>query len=389
MYRKTYVEVDVKKVRNNIKNIIKKYNEYEYYIAVVKGNAYGHGMEIVKYLKDTGINYFAVSSLEEALEVRKYDEVTPVLCLEPIDIEYLDLCVSNNVAITVHSYEYFKQLVVAKFSGKVKVHLKLDTGINRLGIKDKKEVVEIYNALNDIPNIELEGIYSHFGTLGIWDKIWDNQKRKFYELTEGIDLSRIKIVHFARSQSIVNHKKIQGTNGVRLGISMYGYVNTFTNKATSVREKLRLCKRKMIREKSNISECVFDDIPEVTCAIKLKSNIIQIKEVKKGETIGYGAVADKDMLVATVPIGYADGFDVRNVGRNVEINGKLYRIVGTVNMCMISVCVDNSVKTGDEVILVGGKIDPEYVAQHLGVNRYIVITTIAKELPRVYIESEE
>lgn len=391
MYRKTYVEVNTSILEQNIKNIIKKYNNYDYYIGVVKGNAYGHGMEVVKYLAKAGINFFAVSSLEEALELRKYDKKTPVLCLEPIEVEDLQICIDKNISITIHSYEYYEQLLALDYEGKIKAHLKLDTGMNRLGIKYEQEVKEIYDTLLVHEKIELEGIYSHFGTLGVWDKSWYNQVRKFNELTRNIDLNKIKVVHFARGQNIINHGKIPGTNGVRLGISMYGYVNKFTNSAQTFMEKLRKAKFTKLRKGLGLSDCIYDDVPDVKPAITVKSKIVQIKEVKKGEIVGYGEdfKAQTDMLIATVPIGYVDGINVKNAGRNVEINGKLYKIVGTVNMCMLSIAVDNDVKVGDMVNILGGKIDPKYVANYLGENRYTVIATIPKELPRIYVSEEK
>lgn len=387
MYRKTYVEVDVGQLKENVKNIIEKYNEYNWYIGVVKGNAYGHGMEIAKYIVEAGINYLAVSSLEEALEVRKYEKSTPILCLEPIDIEDLEICINENVAITIHSYEYFEQLVKCEMNGKIKAHLKLDTGMNRLGVKTTVQVESIYNQLQNNEKIELEGIYSHFGTLGVWDKAWDNQVAKFNELTKNIDLSKIKIVHFARGASIINHPKVPNTNGVRLGISMYGYVNKFSLKANGLKERLRIKRLLSHNKKLGISESIFDDIPNVKPCLSLKSKILQIKQVKKGELVGYGTnhVSHKDMLVATIPVGYADGIDVRNTGRSAEINGKLFKIVGTVNMCMMNIEVDDTVSVGDVVTVIGGMATAENIAKFLNTNRYIVVTTIAKDIQRIYV----
>lgn len=391
MYRKTYVEVDVDALKSNVKNIIEKYSEYEYYIGVVKGNAYGHGMEIVKYIVEAGINYLAVSSLEEALEVRKYDSSTPILCLEPIDFCDLSVAQANNVSVTLHSYEYIQKLLEMDLDKKLKVHIKLDTGMNRLGLKEEAHVTQAYNFLLAKENIELEGIYSHFGTLGVYDKEWDTQLKRFRELTKNIDLSKIKMVHFARGQNVINHKKIPETNGIRLGISMYGYVNNFSAKASSLKGKIRQYLLARERKKLGLSYCIFDDVPKVTPAFSLKSEVLQIKEVKKGEIVGYGDGyrAPSDILVATIPVGYADGVSVKNTGRCVDINGKLYKIVGTVNMCMLSVAVDNTVKVGDTVTIIGGMADAKYVADYLGVNRYIVVTTVASNIPRVYIKKSE
>ncbi|MBR5227082.1 MAG: alanine racemase [Clostridia bacterium] len=391
MYRNTFVEVDTSVMQNNVKNIIKKYNEYEWYIGVVKGNAYGHGMEIVKYITKAGINYLAVSSLEEAVEVRKYDKKTPVLCLEPIQTKYINECVKNNVTMTIHSYEYYKELINLKLDDKIKVHLKLDTGMNRLGVTKEQEVTEIVKTLLGQDNIELEGIYSHLGTTGVYDKEWDNQVSKFEKLTQGIDLNKIKIVHIARGISIINHGKIKNTNGVRLGITMYGYTNSFLPNNKGLKNKLRNLKVEMLKKKLNISPTVVDNNPDVVPAFKLKSEVIQIKDVKKGECVGYGAMyrAPEDIKVAVLPIGYADGLDIRNTGRDIEINGNLYPIIGTVNMGMITVKVNEKVKVGDIANIIGGKVDAKYIADYLKVTRYVLVTSVAKDIPRVYIKSEE
>lgn len=391
MYRKTYVEVDVNAMKSNVENIISKYSGYKWYIGVVKGNAYGHGAEVVKYIVEAGINFLAVSSLEEALEVRIYDKNTPILCLEPIDTEDLQMAIDNGVSVTLHSYEYFERLQSAEFNGKLKIHIKLDTGMNRLGLKYAGDVTDVYNTLLADENVELEGIYTHFGTLGVYDNEWNNQLMRFRTLTREIDLNRIKMVHLARGQNIVNHQKIPEANGVRLGISMYGYVNKFSDNSNSLKAKLKNWLLNGKRQNKNIASCIYNDVPDVKPAFSLKSEIIQIKKVEKGEIVGYGESfrADKDMLVATVPVGYADGIGVKNTGRCVDIKGKLYKIVGTVNMCMLSVAVDDTVKVGDTVTLIGGKADAKYVADYLGVNRYIVVATVAKEIPRIYVEKSE
>ena len=132
MYRKTYAKIDGKILENNVKEIKKKYNQYQYYFGVVKNNAYGHGMHIVKNLVKGGINYLAVSSLEEALQVRKYTRTTPILVLEPIDLEYIDDAINNNITLTVESLSYLKQVIALPLSYEVKIHLKLDTGMKSL-----------------------------------------------------------------------------------------------------------------------------------------------------------------------------------------------------------------------------------------------------------------
>ena len=148
MYRKTYVEVNIDNLKNNVKNIINYYNDYDYYFGVVKGNCYGHGTTyVINELIESGVNYLAVSSLEEALEARQINKKIPILSLEPIRLEYIDICAKNTITITVHDYNYAKELINKKIDKKLKIHLKIDSGMNRLGFKEKTELNEIYEEL--------------------------------------------------------------------------------------------------------------------------------------------------------------------------------------------------------------------------------------------------
>ena len=217
--KECYIEIDTKILEDNIENIKNKYNDYKYYIGVIKGNGYGHGLEIAKYITKYGINYLAVSTLEEAINVRKMVD-TPILCLQPIELDELNITEENNITITVSSYDYFKKLIEKDID--IKVHLKLDTGMNRLGINNKEEVNEIYNNLINNEKIKLEGIYTHLATLGIIDKKWDEQINSFKYLTSEIDLNKIDIVHLYSTNSLVIHPKLDFANGVRIGILMYG-----------------------------------------------------------------------------------------------------------------------------------------------------------------------
>ena len=149
-----------------------------------------------------GINYLAASSLEERLSIRQRNKEIPILCLEPIDKKFLDICIENKITITIPDMYYFKSLDLTKT---LTVHIKIDNGMNRLGFKDKNEVKEVYDILTKNKNITLEGIYSHFATSGMWDKHWDEGLNKFKELTSLIDLNNIPIIHLGRSLTLVNH----------------------------------------------------------------------------------------------------------------------------------------------------------------------------------------
>ena len=378
MYRNTYALIDLDKLSNNIKNIKKEYSDYKYYIGVVKGNAYGHGFYIVNTLIESGVNYLAVSSLEEALSVRKYNKEIPVLVLEPIDIKYMDVVIDNNIIITLCDYEYYKELVKLDTIDKLKVHLKIDSGMNRLGLNIKEEIEEIVN--NN--KICIEGIYTHFATNGIIDKHWDNQLENFIYLTSGIDLSKIEIVHLGRSITLTSHKKISFSNGIRLGIVMYGFNNKI-NISTSLKGKILSYKNKLIKKINKISTTEITNL-NVGCAFSLYSEVMQIKKCKKGSFVGYGASykLDSDSYIATVPIGYYDGV---NNFKHVVINNKIYEIIGQTCMDMISIKVDKDVKIKDRVCLIG-ECPIKKVCNESGISSYKILTGISNRVPRIYIK---
>ena len=305
MYRKTYVEINIDNLKNNVKNIVNYYNDYDYYFGVVKGNCYGHGVEnVINELIESGVNYLAVSTLEEAVEARNINKKVPILCLEPIRLEYIDICIKNNITITIHDYNYAKELINKNINKNLKIHIKIDSGMNRLGFKEKTELNEIYEELKTKENIIIEGIFTHFATLGINDKEWDNQLEKFKEITQDINLKEIPIVHLYKSAAFINHPKLDFDNGIRLGIAMYGYYSSPIYNKNGIKNKLRQIKRKINKKKNNISKTTTDLPIELKPSFKMYSEIIQIKKLKKGEFVGYGALyrAKQDEVIGIMPV---------------------------------------------------------------------------------------
>lgn len=383
MYRKTYVKIDGKKLEKNIKEIVSKYDNYKYYFGVVKGNAYGHGDYIVNYLISGGVNYLAVSSLEEAISIRKYNNDIPILCLEPISLKHLSTIIENKVTITIENLLYVKELLQLNFKEKLKVHIKLDTGMNRLGFKDKIELEEAINLLKKTSNIILEGIYTHLGTTGINDIYYDKQISKFKELTKNVDLNDIPIVHIGRSVTLVNHSKLDFVNGIRLGICMYGFSNSIPEPSG-----LRKIKRLLKLKKLKISESKLSNNLKLETAFSLYTEVMSLRKVKKGEFVGYGAnyIASEDIIVATLPIGYFDGIDKKM--QYVSINNKRYEIIGEICMDMTSVKVDNTIKLHDKVEIFGDNITIKEVSRKMGSNAYHILTGISNRVPRVYDDKE-
>lgn len=376
MYRKTYALINCDTLKQNIKNIKENY-KYKYYIGVVKANAYGHGDYIVNSLIEGGINYLAASSLEECLNIRKRNEEIPILCLEPIDHEYLNICEKYNITITIPDYEYFKDL---NPNLNLKAHIKIDSGMNRLGFKNKNEVKEVYDKFKN-SNIEIEGIYTHIGVSGIWDEYYDKTIKAFEEITSLIDLNQIKIIHISRSLTLVTHKMPKYVTALRLGIIMYGFAQKL-NKPKG----LRLIKRNLFLKKHNIKDITYENNLNLKRAFSLHTTVMSIKEVKKGEYVGYGAkyIAQEDIKIAILPIGFADGLNKSYENQNVIINNKKYKIIGEIGMDMIAVKIDDSVKLKDHVIIF---TDAKEKANELGISAYQLFTSITNRVPRVYIEN--
>ena len=386
--RNTFVEINLDNIKYNIAEIKKKFSGYKYYIGVVKGNAYGHGFEICKYFIQYGINYFAVSNLDEALELRKYIPIdTGIMLLNPISQDYLDICVKNNIDITIGNYEQYKKIIDMddEIKSKIRFHLKLNTGMNRIGISDINEIENIFKNLGREDMPKLIGIYTHLATSGYMDKIYDNQIDKFIELTKNIDLKLIEMVHIFRSNTLQYHKKLEFCNSVRIGLMMYGYSQTIPKYSKGLKDKIRKIKLNYIRKKLNISDIVETDI-YLKPAFTLKSEVIAVTKIKSNDIVGYGGTykSEKEQIVAVLDVGYADGLSLFNTGRNILINEKKYKIVGTVNMGNITVIVDDNVKIGDTAIILGEDIFLKDVSKHTKQTIYVIMSQITPFIKRVY-----
>lgn len=353
MYRNTYVEVNLKNIEQNVKTLINKHNNYKFYFGVAKADCYGHyGPETVEAIIRGGCNYIAVATLDEALEIRKSIIDIPILCLGIIPIEYIEECVKNNITITISNLEYLNELAI-QYNDKLKVHIKINTGMNRLGVNNKSELNTMYKRIKE-SNMVLEGIYTHIYNSS--DKIsTENQFKKFEDITSDINLSEIPIVHLSASDAAIGYYKQPYANGCRLGIAMYGLGD-------------------------NKQEDLFS-------TFSLHSEVIQINEVED-ETVGYNGVykAQNKERIAVIPIGYADGIIRKNTGRNVYINDKSFNIVGNICMDMLFVKVDDTVKVGDKVTLIKDIQHIEEIAKYLDTISYEVLCSIGKRVPRVYLK---
>lgn len=369
--RPTFAKINRSNLKFNFLNIKKKVKNAKI-MAVVKADAYGHGMtECVKTLlslENKKPDYFAVALLEEALEFRKAGFKEPVLVFAPpLEAEAPDF-LKHNVLPTVFTDEHLNFL--RNFSGnrKVRVHIKIDTGMGRLGVK-YTDAVDFIRKVSQDKKFVIDGIYTHFATSDERNKTFANLQLKRFKAiidqlkSEGINYG---LAHAANSGAILDMPEAY-FDMVRPGISLYGYYPSWE---TSESIKLKP-------------------------VMSLVASITNIKEVTKGESVSYGRkfVAKEKTRIATASVGYADGY-VRGLSNRAEviIKGKKYPQVGQVCMdrIMFNIGTNGSIKENDEVILLGQSKGSEFTAADwariLNTIPYEITCNISKRVPRVYTE---
>ena len=227
--------------------------------------------------------------------------------------------------------------------------------------------------------------------MGINDKEWDNQLEHFKEITSKIKIEEIPIIHLYKSAAFINHEKLSFANGVRIGIAMYGYYTKPIYSNTGLKNKLRNIKRKLYKKKNKISKTNLELPIELKPAFKMYTQFLQIKKVKKGEFVGYGAMyrAKKDIIIGIMAVGYDDGIFRKSSGRYVTINNKRYQIIGDVGMGMTAVKIDETVSINDRITLIGDLTPIREVAKHNETTIYETMCNIGKQIPRVYIKNKE
>jgi alanine racemase len=352
--RNTYAEINLQNIKENVSNIIKKYNSYEYYFGIVKANCYGHDdIKTVEAIIEGGCNYLAVATLDEALYIREYIKDINILCFGVIPCEHVNKCIENNVTITINSLDYMKELT-NKNTQNLKAHIKINTGMNRLGISNVEDVITTINLARN-NNITLEGIYTHIYE-ATNKELYIKQMQKFQDIVNIVNKEDIfEIIHMSASDALSLYEKPDFVNGCRLGIIMYGFTNI-----------------KELDLKSTFS---------------LYSEVIQINVINKDETIGYNGIykaKNEKEKIAVVCIGYADGIIRKNTGRDVYINNKRYPIVGNVCMDMLFVKVDNTINVHDKVTILKDINHIIEVAEHLDTIPYEILCSISKRVERIY-----
>ena len=368
--RPVWAEVDLKAIENNIKEIKRVAKDKEI-IAVVKAGAYGHGaLDVVPVLLKNGADRLAVAVITEAIELREAGINVPILILGYTPISFADDIINYDIEQTVFDLNYAKELSKAalRLGKKAKIHISLDTGMGRIGFIPNEESINAIEEISKLDGIEITGMFTHFSTADEADKNYTREQFEKYKWTvdqlEKRDIN-VGIKHVANSATIIDLEEYY-YDAIRPGIILYGYYPS--NEVNKEKIKIRP-------------------------ALTLKSHVIHLKEVKEGTYISYGRkyVTKGIEKIATLPIGYADGYTRLLSGKvKVIINNKLVPVVGRICMdqCMVNVSELDSVKVGDEVILLGEtencKYNADDIAKEIDTISYEILCMIGKRVPRVY-----
>ncbi len=370
--RPVWAEINLDNLAHNIKEVRKHTKEDALVTAVVKANGYGHGsVEISRTFLDNGADRLAVAILTEAIELRKGNITEPILILGYTPPAQYGKVLEYTLIQAIYNYEEAKLLSnkAVELNKKATIHIKLDSGMGRIGFLPTKESIEDILKISELPNIYIEGIFTHFAKADEIDKSHARgQFEKYINMVKALEdkgLS-IPIKHVSNSASIIDLPEYN-LNMVRAGIMIYGFYPSDEVK-------------KVIKLKP---------------AMTLKARISHLKVVPQGTGISYGQifVTDKESKIATIPIGYADGFTRMLTGKaEVYINGKRAKIVGKICMdqCMIDVTHIEDVKLGDEVVIFGS--NPEHphadeVAAKIGTINYEIVCMVGRRVPRVYVSN--
>lgn len=371
-YHRSFACIDLGAIKSNFDALKSCVAPGTKTMAVVKADAYGHGAVRVAKALENRADYFAVAVIEEALELRENGIKNPILILSYTSPYQFETLINNNLIAAIYNFEDAQTLsqTAVKLGRKAVVHLAVDTGMSRIGFSDSEESSEIIKKISMLDGVEIEGVFTHFACADCRDKTSAlKQKKRFDDFISLLQSKNINIPikHACNSAAIIDFDSHYDM--VRMGVSLYGFYPS---------------------DEVNMQKI------SLTPAMQVISHVIHVKDVEAGVGIGYGHtyVTSEKRRIATVCIGYADGFNraFSNKGY-VLINGKKAPITGRVCMDQIMVDVTDipDVAVGDHVVILGKSGDEKITAEELGAMcgsfNYEVVCTFMPRVIRVYHEN--
>lgn len=361
-HRPTRADIRLDAIVENFKQVMVPLPSETKGFAVVKANAYGHGVEAVAKALSPLADGFCVSNIDEALELRQLGLKKPILVLGVVPTTAISLAIEGQIALAVASQEWLDQAVEAGYSlANLLVHIKVDSGMGRIGFRQLEAVNQAMKFLNH-QGASVEGIFTHFATADQADTHqFEEQLAFFKDLVNGLDECPT-IVHASNSATSIWHADTV-FNAVRLGDVLYG-----------------------LNPSGRDLEMPYTIQP----ALSLSSALVHVKQVPAGTKVGYGGTyaSSQEEYIGTVPIGYADGFIRKMQGFSVLVDGQKCEIVGRVSMDQITIRLPKAYPLGTKVTLIGQDGEKEITAQdiadHQGTINYEVVCLLSDRIPRYY-----
>ena len=367
MLRRSWVEIDLNQIKKNYQIYKAQLPENTKVMAVVKADAYGHGdIKIAECMQQCGVELFAVSNIEEAIRLRLNNIKGEILILGYTPISCITDLMKYDITQALLSSEYFEEVLNSNLDiTHLKCQYAIDTGMNRIGL-DADDLLNTEQSIRFVAKkLNLTGLFTHLYVADTDNEqciaFTKEQIKKFEIVADSVADLKLKYIHCLNSAGGLSYNNCKYNSIVRLGIILYGLKPDYSN--------------------------VLPD--GIHSALSWKSVISMIKDVHKGETIGYGRtfVAEQDMKVATVPTGYADGYNrlLSNKG-HVIINGKNAPILGRICMDQFMIDVSNieDLKIGDEIDLLNTNYNADDMAQELNTIGYEIICDIGRRVSRLY-----
>ncbi|QTU82727.1 alanine racemase [Carnobacteriaceae bacterium zg-C25] len=357
--RAVAAHINLEHISHNIQLIKENYLTTQQFFAVVKADAYGHGAIAVSKHIEAQVDGFCVALFDEALELRQSGIAKPILVLGHVDRHVIQACIENDISITFSDIEFLKTVYALNVKGQLKVHVAVNTGMNRIGVDTIEQLQSIEQYLQERQEQFLfEGIFTHFATADGED---DNKVNKQYELFDRFVSSlnvKPRFVHLANSAMTLWRGHFP-SDIMRVGIAMYGL---------------------------NPSDFVLDMPLPLKPAFTLTAQIVHVHELKKGESVSYGAkyIAKANEIVATLPIGYADGWRRAYGQVGVYLNGQKCDVLGVICMDQMMIRVPKGTQVGDVVELIGTHQTASDVAVSVGTIGYEVLCGISNRVVRQY-----
>lgn len=369
LHRPTRIIVHNDAIRQNIKQEIDRMPAGRELFAVVKANGYGHGaVATAKAALTGGAHGFCVATVDEGIELREAGFTEPILILGVVDVVDLPLVAELQLAFPVASQQWLQKarayLSEVQVATPLLVHLKVDSGMGRIGFRSSEAVLAALTEINEEPQMVFEGIFTHFATADEVDTgYYDEQNRRFNKILQQLPCQP-RYVHVSNSATALWHDQPVG-NMIRFGVAMYGL---------------------------NPSGHTLPEAYPLRPALELVSRLVQVKHLAAGEGIGYGEtyITETDEWIGTVPIGYADGWIRKMQGFKVLVEGQFCEIVGRVCMDQIMIRLPKEFSEGTTVTLIGKNGSQEITLQDVADQQetihYEVACLLSGRIPREYTD---